>query len=114
MKLWIVSRANTYRYDFTNNLICTYAFKSEEDAMAFVARDFNEKLTWMMGLKEQIVYASSDVKSVEKDPSCTAVVITRGTQDEEECRVTWCVNATNVDETFSTGIKDNEMREEFK
>lgn len=114
MKLWIVSRANTYRHDFPHNQICTYAFKSEEEAMAFVARDFNEKLTWMMGLKEQVVYASSDVKSVEDEPSCTAILITRGTLVEEECRATWCVNATNVDETFSTGIKDNEMREEFK
>lgn len=115
MRLWIVSCATTYRRNFVSNSVNSYAFKSEDAMRGFVARDFKAKLTWMMNLAtgEEVVYASAKLKEVEKDATCSAIIVTRDAKGDET-QISWDVNATEIDETFSTGIKDNEMREEFK
>lgn len=112
MRLWIVSRANTYKRDFVHNVVNTYAFRSEEKMREFVARDFKEKLEWLIGLPtgETVLFASADMAMVEDDPNCTALIATRDAKGEET-RVTWCFNAATVDADFSTGERDNEMRE---
>lgn len=115
MRLWIVSCATTYRRNFTDNIVSSYAFKSEDAMREFVARDFKAKLTWMMNLAtgEEVVYASAKLKEVEKDAMCSAIIVTRDAKGEET-QISWDVTPTLIDATFSTGVKDNELREDCK
>ena len=64
-------------------------------------------------IERQLAEIRRQLKEVEKDAMCSAIIVTRDAKGEET-QISWDVTPTLIDATFSTGVKDNELREECK